>query len=133
MKFLHCFFYFSCIIFASCLGKNDNLQSQQSTKIIESPTEDSSGQPLEPVSVNISVKTFEVTDSTGKFQGWGYDILLDGKRAIHQPIIPAIAGNKAFKTEADAKKTGLFAVEKMNTQGSLPTLLVKELDSLGVL
>lgn len=133
MKVLHYFFYFSSITLASCLGKNDNLQSQQSTKINESITDDSARQPIKPVSVNVSVKTFEVTDSTGKSQGWGYDIFLDGKRAIHQPIIPAIAGNKAFKTEADAKKTGLFAVEKMNLQGSLPTLLVKELDSLGVL
>ncbi len=81
---------------------------------------------------NMEVKTFEVKDSTGKSKGWGYDIYIESRKTIHQPIIPAIPGNRAFKTEDDARRIGLFAVNKMKIEGSLPTLLVKELDSLGV-
>lgn len=81
---------------------------------------------------NIEVKTFEVKDSSGKAQGWGYDIYTSGKKFIHQPIIPGIAGNNYFKTEEDAKKTGLLAANKIKATGSLPTLSPKELDSLGV-
>lgn len=85
-----------------------------------------------PASETMEVKTFEVKDSTGKLQGWGYDIYSNGKKAIHQPIIPAIPGNWPFKSESDALKTGLFALSKMEKEGSLPTLSLFELDSLGV-
>ncbi len=81
---------------------------------------------------NIEVKTYEVKDNEGKSQGWGYDIYINDKKLIHQPIIPAIPGNNPFKTEKDALKTGLLAVDKMKKSGSLPTLSVKELDSLGI-
>ena len=81
----------------------------------------------------MEVRTFEIKDSTGKSQGWGYDIYMAKNKVIHQPIIPAIAGNKPFKSESDAQKTGLFAAAKMDKGGSLPTLSTKELDSLGVI
>lgn len=81
----------------------------------------------------MEVKTFEVKDSTGKSMGWGYDIYIENKKTIHQPIIPAIPGNRSFKTEADARKTGMFALGKMIKESALPTLLIKELDSLGVI
>lgn len=81
---------------------------------------------------NLEVKTFEVKDSTGKSQGWGYDIYAEKNKIIHQPIIPAIPGNRSFKSDGDAMKTGLFVVNKMKKEASLPTLLIKELDSLGV-
>jgi len=82
---------------------------------------------------NMEVRIFEVKDSIGKSLGWGYDIYVDNKKTIHQPMIPAIQGNRAFKTESDAKKTGLFALSKMIKEGTLPALLISELDSLGVL
>lgn len=78
------------------------------------------------------VKTFEVKDSSGKSQGWGYDIYINNQRTIHQPIIPAIEGNHSFKTEADAFKTGTFAANKLKATGSLPRLSIGELDSLGI-
>jgi hypothetical protein len=80
----------------------------------------------------IEVSTFEVKDETGKSQGWGYDLTINGAK-IHQPTIPAISGNHSFATQEDALKTGNFAAEKMKTSGSLPTLSIHELDSLGVI
>ncbi len=83
-------------------------------------------------SFQIGVKTFGVKDSTGKETGWGYDLYVDGKRTIHQPLIPAVPGTDAFATEEDARKTGEFAMGKMKLTGAFPTLTIEELDSLGI-
>lgn len=81
----------------------------------------------------VEARAFEVLDSTGKSVGWGYDLYIDGKRTIHQPIIPAIMGNRSFATQQDAQRTGDLAAAKMSRNGDLPTISEKELDSLGVL
>jgi len=86
-----------------------------------------------PYSHSYYLKTFEVTDSSGIAQGWGYDIYVDSTRTIHQPNIPAVSGISAFKTEEDANRTGNYAIGKMIKSGSFPTLSIPELDSLGVL
>ncbi len=123
------------LIISSC----ENGKDKSSSAPVQSsaPTETNVVSPATDVprfsSGNMEVKTFEVKDSTGKSKGWGYDIYIESKKTIHQPIIPAIPGNNAFKTESDARKTGLFAIAKMIKEGSLPTLQVKELDSLGIL
>lgn len=76
----------------------------------------------------ITFKTFAVEGG----KGWGYDLYVGEKRTIHQPIIPAVAGNDAFATEEDAKKVGELAVYKMKSTGSFPTITLHELDSLGI-
>lgn len=81
---------------------------------------------------DITFKTFVVKDSADKEEGWGYDLYVDGKRTIHQPLIPAVPGNDAFATENEAKLTGELAVKKMKLTGAFPTISVHELDSLGV-
>jgi hypothetical protein len=82
---------------------------------------------------SLESKSFEINDSiTGKSLGWGYDIYAEGKRMIHQPIIPAIAGNNHFKSKEAADKTAALAISKMQRSGSLPILTIEELDSLGV-
>ena len=84
-------------------------------------------------SENLEVKTYEVKDSTsGKSFGWGYDLYVDGHLAIHQPILPGVAGNSSFSSEAQAKMIGTFALNKMKNTGSLPTISIQELDSLGI-
>lgn len=79
------------------------------------------------------VSTFEVKGKPGEPSGWGYDIFVDKIKTIHQPGIPAISGNHSFKTQDDAFRTGTYAADKMKSSGSLPTLTMNELDSLGVL
>lgn len=88
--------------------------------------------PSVAASQNVEAKTFEVIDSLGKSHGWGYDLYVDGKRTIHQPIIPAVAGNNSFASQADAQKVGDLAASKMKKSGSLPTILEHDLDSLGI-
>lgn len=124
LSFNFALFFFAFLLFSSCEGpKHKNGESPQSN------TDSSTSAP----SNGMEVKTFEVKDSVGRSQGWGYDIYVNGKKTIHQPIIPAVPGNNSFKTENDAQKVGLFAMDKMLKQGSLPTILIKELDSLGLL
>ncbi|MCX6294942.1 MAG: DUF4907 domain-containing protein [Bacteroidetes bacterium] len=123
---------FSILLFSCNNNKdttNQNLQEHNSVPTIENST------PPTPSfnSGNYEVKTFEVKDSTSeKSLGWGYDIFVDGHKTIHQPIIPGVSGNRPFSSELKAKKTGTFAIDKIKNTGGLPTITIKELDSLGV-
>ena len=63
--------------------------------------------------------------------GWGYDIYVKNKLFITQDIIPSVAGNKAFKTEDDAKKIGDLMVLKMK-QNQIPNITEQELDSCNI-
>jgi hypothetical protein len=74
----------------------------------------------------ITVNTFE------EESGFGYDVLIDGNIYVHQPNIPAVGGNKGFKTEADARATGNLAVQKINEGIIPPTISVEELREIGV-
>ncbi len=74
---------------------------------------------------NIEVKT-KLTKT-----GWGYDIYVKNKLFITQDMIPSIAGNKAFKTEMDAKKIGELMVLKMK-QNQIPNITEQELDSCNI-
>lgn len=65
-------------------------------------------------------------------EGWGYDIYVDGKRYIHQPIMPVVQGNKAFVNEADAREVAEFVAGKIRKNSIPPTISYEELDSLGV-
>lgn len=79
------------------------------------------------------VRIYEVKGDSVSAPGWGYDILVDKEKVIHQPAIPAIPGIHPFKTKDDAYKTAIFAADKLRLSGTLPTLTIHELDSLGVI
>ena len=77
--------------------------------------------------LNDTIKT-----KTGE-QGYGYDVLKNGTVYIHQPIIPAVAGNQGFSSESHAQKTAEFVVYKIAHNIIPPSVSYEELDSLGVL
>ncbi len=62
-----------------------------------------------------------------------YDILIDGKRFIHQPSIPGLPGNKGFATKQKAKKVADYVVKKIRNNEVPPTVTKDELRKLGVL
>ena len=66
-------------------------------------------------------------------EGWGYQILQDGKLAIDQKNIPVIQGYKGFSSREKAEITGQFIVTKLKKGIFPPTLTQEELDSLKVL
>lgn len=120
--------YYSC----SNSGEQNN---QEQVDVSSAGIVESSNTPQPPsiTSQSLELKTFEIKDTvSGKSLGWGYDIYVDGKRNIHQPILPGVPGNQHFSSEKDATITGTFAVNKMKQTGGLPTITIKELDSLGI-
>ncbi len=79
---------------------------------------------------NISIKIFK---NESPFSGFGYDILMNGKAYVHQPNIPAVAGNNGFTTEKAARRTAELVANKIRRNIMPPTVDVHELDSIGAL
>ena len=65
-------------------------------------------------------------------KGWGYQILVNKKIYINQRIIPVVQGNKEFTTQEQALKVANLVISKMKKKASLPSVTIKELDSLGI-
>lgn len=47
-------------------------------------------------------------------EGWGYQIVMNGKVLIYQPTIPAIDTLMAFPDEESARVVGSIVLEKLN-------------------
>lgn len=74
----------------------------------------------------LEVKAFEMHN------GWGYDILIDGKVFIHQDRIPAVSGIRGFKSEADALEVGTFVARKIVNNKPPIAVKIKDLDSMKI-
>ena len=79
----------------------------------------------------IDIKVFE--NKEANLTGFGYDILIFDALYVHQPHIPAINGNRGFKTKEQATKAAEFVIYKIRNNVMPPSLSVEELDSLGTL
>lgn len=79
-----------------------------------------------------SVATFVVTDSTGKFLGYGYDIINGTKKMIHQSTIPGEPGVNGFVSAEEAERVGKLVVHKLENNSGFPTINRSELDSLKI-
>lgn len=84
-----------------------------------------------PSPKSVTIKTF-ANDSL--LSGFGYDIYMDSatKPTVHQPNIPAVAGNRGFATEEEARKIGEYVGNKIKNNIMPPSVTTQELDSLGV-
>jgi len=71
----------------------------------------------------INYKTFHLGS------GWGYDIIMNGKSVIHQECIPAMAGEKKFPTETQAKQTAELVILKLKNN-KVPTLSKTEVEQI---
>ena len=65
--------------------------------------------------------------------GWGYELIKENKVFIKQETIPAIQGNKGFKTKEDAENVAEFALEKLKNNQGFPSITKKELIELRVI
>lgn len=74
----------------------------------------------------LTVETFKTDD------GWGYEVKLNGETRIRQSVIPAVPGNLPFYSEMEALQVGELVVQKMRRNEQLPTVTIKELDSLQI-
>lgn len=119
-------------LLVSCNQKNENIEADENDayKIADSSDEGPKKQNQPPK--NVEVKIFSL-DSTNKSNaGFGYDILVDGNLYIHQPMIPAVAGDRAFQTREDAERVAGLVAYKIKNNIMPPAVGIKELDSLGV-
>ena len=87
--------------------------------------EEGKGNPA-PAPSDVEVKTFSGSG------GWRYDIYIEGKKSIHQPMIPAVPGNQAFASEKDAQAAGSLMVYKIKHGIMPPAVSPAELDSMHV-
>lgn len=64
---------------------------------------------------------------------FGYDILLHGKRLVHQPSIPGLPDNEGFATKEKAQTVADFVARKIRNNEMPPTVTVEDLNNMGVL
>ncbi len=74
---------------------------------------------------NLTYKIIDAPNNT-----YGYDIYSDNKRIIHQPSIPALAGNESFETKTAAAKVAQLVITKIKKGESLPTVTIEEMKKL---
>lgn len=98
----------------------------------EKKAEPPKNNPYEKAEIEIKVFNNNATADSA-LQGFGYDIYLNKGLYVHQPHIPAVNGNRGFKTAEDAQKTGELTAFKIKNNIMPPSLSVNELDSIGVL
>ena len=64
--------------------------------------------------------------------GWGYNVLAGERIYIKQEFIPAVPGMHGFRSADDALKVGDLVARRIS-EGLMPTISVRDLDSLGVI
>jgi len=70
-------------------------------------------------------EVFELSD------GFGYQILNNGKVLVRQEYIPVISGNMPFKSQEDADRMADLVMEKIE-KGKSPRVNLEELESLEI-
>lgn len=96
------------------------------------PTEPPKENPYAKADLEVHVfKNDTTTDAS--LGGYGYNIYMYKAMYVHQPHIPAVNGNRGFRSSSDAEKTANLTIYKIRNNIMPPSLSVKELDSLGVL
>lgn len=64
---------------------------------------------------------------------WGYDILVEGQRFIHQPSKPGLPGNRGFATKVQALKVAELVIGKIRKGQMPPTVSIEEMKQLKAL
>ena len=89
--------------------------------------------PYKNAKIDIQIFKNDTVKQETKLTGFGYNILIYDALYVHQPHIPAINGNRGFKTKEQATKAAEFVIYKIRNNIMPPSLSVEELDSLGTL
>lgn len=127
MKHLQLLMIFALPVLACC--NNSPAKRTQPATISGSSPSLPVQNPLQPSFVIFNNDTLPASI---KATGYGYNIFLNGKLYIHQPVLPAANGNAGFTSEEKAATTARLVVYKIQ-QGIIPPgVSVGELDSLGV-
>ena len=74
--------------------------------------------------------TYQLIASAGNT--YGYDILQNNHKLIHQPSKPGLPGNNGFARKADAVKVAVLVISKIKNNQMPPTVSKHEMDSLKI-
>ena len=109
MKTSAFFGFIFLVLLTACANDDAGNQQEQNTsaRAPKAEIEAASGSEIE-------LKTFRNENGS-----WGYDIVVNGRRYIHQPEIPAVTGRRGFDREAQARKIGEMVVDKIR-KGIMP-------------
>jgi hypothetical protein len=77
---------------------------------------------------NLGCQPFQVSASGG----WGYDIVDNDKRLIHQDRIPGVPGTQGFASREDAIKVGQLMIDKMKQGTFPPSVSYQEMKKMGI-
>lgn len=107
------------IVGLSVFSQNQNSQNDAELK-----------SPLKSKPTN-RIYTYKIVHS--KNDTWCYDIYKDKKVLIHQTSIPALPGNKGFKTKSDAAKVARLVIRKLKNGEMPPSVSLDEMEKLNIL
>lgn len=85
---------------------------------------------IQAIEMDIVVFKNDTMDGSA-LSGWGFDILLNGKRFIHQPTVPVISGNHGFESADQARSAGEILSEKIRNGKMPPSLEQADLIRIG--
>jgi hypothetical protein len=117
MRLLSSIFLAICI---TCAIASCTQEKQQS--VIQAPDTE---QPT-VVEMRIEVQTYK------QESGWGFDVVVNDVKYVHQPYIPVIEGNHPFASEDDAVRTGELMKQKILGNVIPPTITLDELRILNI-
>jgi len=63
---------------------------------------------------------------------YGYDVYNNGRKIIHQPVIPGVAGHAGFTSKEDAEKVAQLVTGKMKSGQMPPAVTAAELRTLNI-
>jgi len=66
-------------------------------------------------------------------EGWGYDVIINGKNYIHQTHLPCECGGEGFASKEKAMKAAEFLKQKIENYDRSLQISRAQLDSLGAL
>ncbi len=76
--------------------------------------------------VKVTCQPFQIN------QGWGYDIVAENRKVIHQDRLPGRPGRRPFSSQEDAMKVGKLVIEKLKSGIFPPAVTHEELKNLGI-
>lgn len=80
-----------------------------------------------PVESNVSYTIISTGNNT-----YGYDVYNNGRKMVHQPFVPGVAGRIAFTSKEDAEKVAQLVAGKMRSGQMPPSVTATELKNLNI-
>jgi hypothetical protein len=120
-------FCFFCFILLACNRPSNNTNTILDERILVRSSHKLPQQDILNSNVKVTYKIINSIDNT-----FGYNIFIDDKIFIHQPVIPATIGNQGFKSEQDAKKVAELVIYKIAHGEMPPRVSTEEIKTLSI-